>query len=183
MERNFSDVLNEEIANAGEGTDSVTIVSNALANFSIECVKEMPVWMRCNYLARQMQGLKDEQINWDKINEILAYQNEDLDFNDFEPVHSIEEFENVRSCAITAEVPEFNEPYYRKTCKACGDKFTLTKGELIFFKKKGLKIPGKCYYCRKNIEKPKQVTVEKEPEEVVVEKTQMQIALEKAGLC
>ena len=182
MERNFSDILDEEIAN-NKGADSVTIVSNALAKFDTEYVKSFPVWMRCNYLARKMQNLSDEQINWDKVNEILSYQNEDLDFNDFDPVHSVEEFENVRSRAITAEVPEFNEPYYKKICKTCGDEFTLTKGEILFFQKKNFKIPSRCYCCRKNIEKPKPIIPEKKTEEVVVEKTQMQIALEKAGLC
>ena len=180
MERNvFSSVLEEELAKASADADLVTVVSGAFRKAGLEYAKTLPIWMRCNILARQLEGLSNEEINWDMVNEILSYQNKRLDFNDFEKVSSLEEFDKVRFRAITAEVPEFNEPYYRKVCKTCGETFTLTRGELNYFQKKNLHIPGRCYACRKDITKPKIVP---KTEEIVL-KTQMQIALEKAGVC
>lgn len=180
MERNvFSSVLKEELAKGSTNVDPVTVVSNAFKEASLEYAKTLPVWMRCNILARQLEGLSNEKINWNMVNEVLSYQNERLDFNDFEKVSSLEEFEEVRSHAISAEVPEFNEPYYRKVCKTCGETFTLTRGEIDYFQKKNLCIPVRCYACRKDITKPKIVP---KTEETVL-KTQTQIALEKAGIC
>lgn len=180
MERNvFSSVLKEELAKGSTNVDPVTVVSNAFREASLEYAKTLPVWMRCNILARQLEGLSNEKINWNMVNEVLSYQNERLDFNDFEKVSSLEEFEEVRSHAISAEVPEFNEPYYRKVCKTCGETFTLTRGEIDYFQKKNLCIPVRCYACRKDITKPKIVP---KTEETVL-KTQTQIALEKAGIC
>lgn len=179
METNtFKEIMQSEL----EKTEDPTIaVSNAMRKTTIEMVKELPVWMRCNFLSHSLVHHKDSEIDWDLVNEILSYQNEDLDFNVFDKISSLDEFAEVRARAVTAEIPEFNAPYYKKTCKVCGDEFTLTRGEINFYQKKNLHIPCKCIYCRKNIEKPKPVVeVEKEP---TVEKTQMQIALEKAGIC
>lgn len=180
MERNiFSSVLEEELSHASKDADLVTVVSCAFNKAGLEYAKTLPVWMRCNILARQLEGKTDDEIDWEKINEILSYQNKDLDFNDFDKVSSIDQFEEVRLRAISAEVPEFNEPYFRKTCKICGKTFTLTRGEINFFQKKHLDIPVRCHSCRKDITKPNIVP---KTEETVL-KTQMQIALEKAGIC
>lgn len=153
-------------------------------------LRTMPVWMKCNFLINQISNFiddmneeNDKKINWDVVNEILTDTELDIDFNVFEKIHSIKELEDVRERAIIASVPEFHEPYYKKICKKCSETFTLTAGEVNWFNKKGLKIPCKCEYCRKGIEKPKQIIkVENKKEDVEPEKTAMQLALERAGI-
>ena len=34
------------------------------------------------------------------------------------------------------------------TCKDCGKEFTLTEGEIEFYKSKGLNLPKRCKECR-----------------------------------
>lgn len=150
-------------------------------------LKGMPIWMKCNFLLNTIYQKEEvtidelnQQIDWDKINELLKDSTLDIDYNIFDRINSIEELENLRMSSTTASIPEFNEPYYKKVCKTCGDEFTLTVGEVNWFKKKDLQLPCKCYYCRKKIQKPiTQVKVEEKEEEPM--KTAMQLALEKVG--
>lgn len=152
-----------------------------------ETLSEMPVWMKCNYLLNVIMkdGVSIEElnknVNWDEINEILKSSKFDIDYNIFDRISSIEDLEELRVNSTIASVPEMNQPYYRKVCKVCGDEFTLTKGEVDWFEKKDLKLPCKCYYCRKKIQKP--ITqVKKEEKEEEPMKTAMQLALEKVGI-
>lgn len=152
-------------------------------------LKGMPIWMKCNFLLNiihQKEGVSvdelNQQINWDKINKLLKDSIVDIDYNIFDRINSIEELEELRISATTASIPEFNEPFYKKVCKTCGDEFFLTRGEVDWFEKKDLKLPCKCYYCRKKIQKPIEVVKVKEEKEEEPIKTAMQLALEKAGL-
>lgn len=176
----FEKTFNEEMSKNEQDANSV---KEALSKASLEFVKTFPVWMRCNYLLNQISVMSDKEkqnIKWDLINEILNYQNDNFDFNYFDTIDSVDKLLELRGLATTAEIQEFNEPYLKRKCKQCGEEFTLTRGEIDSYLNKSLKVPCRCYYCRKNIEKPKPIIKKEEKEEPV--KTAMEIALEKAGL-
>lgn len=176
----FEEKFKEEIKKEG---DPVTVVKNAFDKAGIEYVKTFPVWMRCNYLLNTIANVpedKRDNIKWDFVNEVLSAQTESLDFNIFDEIRSIDDLTQLKLDSTIAEIPEFNAPYFRKKCKCCNEEFTLTRGEINSYFKKGLKVPSRCYYCRKNIERPKPIVIEKVKEEPV--KTAMQIAMEKAGI-
>lgn len=171
------DVLIEENSNVEEQAKAI------LDEMSRKILLDMPVWMKCNYLMNQIARIPkelQENINWDKVNEILLNTNLPMDFNIFDRVSSIEELDNVRGDAILASTPEFHMSYLRKTCKKCKNTFTLTLSEINWYEKKGLHIPSRCQYCRKGEERPKPIAKIEPKEEPM--KTSMELAMEKAGI-
>lgn len=46
-----------------------------------------------------------------------------------------------------------------KKCRQCGKEFTLTDGEIDFFKSKGLELPNRCAECRKKNKAAKNASV------------------------
>ena len=178
----FEKTMEEELAKAKDSLDPVAAVSGAMGKASLEFVKTFPIWMRCNVLLNWLANIPDEDIDWDTVNECLRAQGDDLDYNIFDRIESKSALLDLRGDATAAEVPELNLPYFKKTCKCCKNDFTLTRKEINFFLKKGLKVPGKCYDCRKGIKKPTS-KVETTVNVDTPAKTAMQIAMEKAGLC
>lgn len=178
FEETFKKIMDEE-----SNLDAIQRFQKASKEAGNALVKSMPVWMRCNYLLNMIDRIPEEsrdKIDWGYINEVLRAQNENFDFNIFDDVKSIEDLFDVKMRSTTAEIPEFNEPYFKKTCKCCKEEFTLTRGEINSYLKKSLKVPAKCYYCRKNIKKPIPVAKTQVEEQPI--KTAMQIAMEKAGI-
>ena len=117
----------------------------------------MVIWMRCNFILNSTQNYKDEEINWEKVNEILHSKSDILyDYNIFSEITSREELLLLRENAICASLGY--GPFHKKKCKACGNDFYLNFGEIEFFQNKGLKMPCRCIYCRKGIERPKPIT-------------------------
>lgn len=175
----FEKVMHEELSKI-EDSDSAQAVSDAMSKAGFEFVKTFPVWMRCNYLLNQLTKISEKDINWDRVNEVLQAQNKELDYNCFDEISSLQELVQLRENANIAEVPEFNQPYFRKKCKMCDDEFTLTRREINYFLDKGLKVPNRCYCCRKNIKTPR-ISMPVHTEDLPT-KTAMQIAMEKAGI-
>ena len=175
-----------------EDRKTIKNVMKRLNEHAYEYAKNtFPVWMKCNVILNSIpfKQLQEEgktlddissMIDWDKINTFLKYPSVQYDYNIFDEISSIDELEEVREGAIEASIIE-DMPYHKKTCKQCGEDFTLSMGQINWFNKKGLKMPCRCEFCRKGIERPKPVKiVAKTVEEPV--KTSMQIAMEKAGL-
>lgn len=147
-----------------------------------QVLKGFPIWMKCNVLLNSIGKMDKKNINWDYVNEILNDSNDELNYNLFDRIETYEQLLDLASDSKIAEVPEFGMPYFKKKCKVCNDEFTLTKGEILSYLKKDLKIPCRCYYCRKGIEKPKpikQEAIEKKEEPI---KTAFELAFEKAGI-
>lgn len=159
----------------------------------MEAIKKYPTWMRCNLLLNNINAGKlieeghtvDEinaMVDWEKVNEILSQFSIPYDYNLFGKVSSIEELEAVREGAYTTSIID-DWPSYKQTCKQCGDDFTMSRKEINWFINKGMKVPCRCYHCRKGLQKPKTITIPKQTtKKKEPEKTSMQIAMEKAGL-
>lgn len=201
--------INEAIEDANESTESTVSekIENAVeepesprATGEEECfsaVRElfeeattnamlsMPMWMRLNYFANTFErGGDDTNINWDKVNHflMLGIDKKKPYYNICGRIHNLKQLRKAAMDAQMAFIPEFDLPFYRRKCKQCGDTFDLTIGEINSYEKKNLKIPCRCYHCRKGINKQTgEHIVPKQKEEENV-KTAMQIAMEKAGV-
>lgn len=167
-----------------EEEDPFKAVHELFETATINAMLQMPMWMRLNYFVNTFEkGGDDTNINWDKVNNFLM-----LGIDKKKPYYNIcgkiKNLNQLRKAAVDAQIafiPEFNMPFYRRKCKQCGDKFTLTIGEIQSYEKKGLNIPCRCYHCRKGINKHiNEHIVSTQKEDNV--KTEMQLALEKAGI-
>ncbi len=114
-------------------------------------IKKMPLWMRLNFYGNKLgrainDGHEDKDIKWDYINEMLTKDLSVFDYNMFKPVHSWEEFCNLRFDVIVAS--EGIGPWHKHKCKDCGNEFFMDYSEVHFFEKKGLNLPKRCKECR-----------------------------------
>lgn len=180
----FSDRQKQKVIN-----EAKKILSEA----SQEVLKELPIWMKCNVILKDLrdhfietnEDLDENQLNW--INKILKHpckNHNEFDFNIFDEIHNLDELKDLQDASNAAEYDI--GPKRKEICKRCGNAFYLTKGELDWYFSRDLNVPKKCPYCRKGIERPVMIypenknfyeSIEEEPV-----KTEMQIALEKAGV-
>ncbi len=166
--------------NEGDG-DAIKRFQDAMRESSREFIEHFPMWMKFNFIANTTADKTDEEIDWNYVNEMLLKNAEDDDYNCFDRINSKEEFKVEYDKIVSAQFDM--HPFRRCTCKTCKEPFTLNFSEIEYYKSKELKLPKRCIYCRKGIEKPKPIVEVKKaevPEEPV--KTAMQIALEKAGI-
>lgn len=155
--------------------------------------RQMPIWARLNYFAHSIGNASDKAVNWNKVNDALMFE-----IDKTKPYYNIygrlSSAKQVREAAVEAKMafmPELERPFFRRKCKQCGEDFELTLGEINSYEKKGLHIPGRCYYCRKGIDRNTgnpilsgEVSLDGERlgKKEDSEKTAMQIAMEKAGI-
>ena len=116
-----------------------------------DTIKKMPLWMRMNFYGNKLgkaisDGHKDEDIKWDYINEMLTKDLSIFDYNMFKPVHSFEEFGNLRFDVIAAS--EGVGAWHKHKCKDCGKEFYMDFREVHFYEEKGLNLPKRCKECR-----------------------------------
>lgn len=117
----------------------------------VNTLKKMPLWMRMNFYGNKLgqainDGHKDEDVKWDYINEMLTKDLSIFDYNMFKPVHSFEEFSNLRFDVIAAS--EGLGAWHKHTCKDCGKDFYMQHNEVVFYQDKGLNLPKRCKECR-----------------------------------
>jgi len=130
--------------------DPVKRVNTAMANYTLEILKTMPLENRCIYVLNKlnkafMDKIDESQINWDKINEILFSSPLENDYNLCESVHTAEEVSHLLMSIRESYI--LGGPWYKKTCKTCGEEFYLTKDEITYFVTKGLHVPKRCKNC------------------------------------
>lgn len=82
-------------------------VSEMFREIEEDAIRKMPLWMRMNFYGNKLSkaindGHTDEDVKWDYINEMLTKDLSVFDYNMFEPVHSFEEFGNLRFDVISA---------------------------------------------------------------------------------
>lgn len=126
-------------------------VSEMLREIEEETIRKMPLWMRLNFYANRLgrainDGHKEEDIKWDYINEMLTKDLNIFDYNMFKPVHSIEEFSELRFDVISAS--EGIGPWHKHECKDCGKEFYMQHSEVQFYQDKELNLPKRCKECR-----------------------------------
>lgn len=179
----FKETLERVLKETENETDPVKRVKKAFNEASIAMVKTFPIWMKFNYIANITRGLKDSEVNWEMVNELLNARGP-FEFNRFEYIKSREKLFLARNIEFDNSL--LDGPYVEFKCSKCGDVFYLTKREAEFYEEQGFKAPKQCKYCKKGIKKPViPVVKEKTPEEIAEEKkpiNSMSYALNKAGL-
>lgn len=126
-------------------------VSEMMREIQIDALKKLPLWLRMNWFAHQMNKTlldkhEETEFNWDFINEMCTNDLGQFDYNMYEPVQTVEEFENQRFNVIAAS--EGIGHWHKHKCKDCGKEFYMDYSEVHFFEKKGLNLPKRCKECR-----------------------------------
>lgn len=116
-----------------------------------ETLKKMPLWMKMNYFSHKIsqvikKGAKDEDLKWDYINEKCSQNLDKFDYNMYDNVYTIEDFEGQRFNIICAT--EGITMWHKHVCKDCNQKFFMSYKEVEFFRNKGLSLPKRCKECR-----------------------------------
>ena len=126
-------------------------VSEVMREIQIDTLKKMPLWMRMNWFANQMnkallEKYEETDFNWGFINEMCVNDLDLFDYNMYEPVDTVERFENQRFNVICAT--EGVGPWHKHKCKDCGEEFYMNYKEVHFYKDKELNLPKRCKSCR-----------------------------------
>lgn len=117
-----------------------------------ETLRKMPLWMKMNYFVNKIvqafnKGAKNENIKWDYINEKCSKNLDIFDYNMYENVYTLEDFEGQRFNILCAM--EGIGTWQKHKCKDCESNFYMCYKEVQFFKDKGLSLPKRCPECRK----------------------------------
>lgn len=139
-----------------EGKDPADAFRLASKKAAEESLKTTPLLFRLNFYCNIWKADHDDFIDWDHINKVL---NENLDEFDFDAgrreVHSYKELSDYK---VDVELAMADiQPWIKRKCKECNRDFILLFSEVEYFGNKGLKLPRRCFNCRKGIkvEKPK----------------------------
>lgn len=135
--------------------DGLKRLHNAMVGTMTEMLKGMPLWMRVNYVLNSvMHQLSDapevqayQEVNWDKINELLFTNMTENDYNLISHVGSMEELHDLRANLVAASCGLGS--WLKLTCKDCGQVFYMDSEEIDFFKRNKLSLPRRCKPCRK----------------------------------
>lgn len=117
-----------------------------------ETLLTFPLWMRFNYLLNSINkaitdGHTEADIDWDKVNELLATNVNEYDFNCFKRIETIEQLVWTRADCIAASI-DSDGIWQEHTCKDCGQNFIMSYGEVRFYEEKKLHVPKRCKSCR-----------------------------------
>jgi hypothetical protein len=112
-----------------------------------------PMWMRFNYLCNTInnvlqQGNSEDNINWDKVNEILTNNRSEYDFNHFKRIETVEQLVWVRGECLAASMDMECGIWQSHMCKDCGNPFMMNYREVKFYEEHQLHIPKRCKSCR-----------------------------------
>lgn len=96
----------------------------------------------------QNSGATKEDIDWDKVNDILLCNIDQYDFNIIDPVYSMADLNDILDRLNSASLLP-GLPWRRCKCKDCKKLFYMGFGEVEFYEKKNLDTPKRCPDCRK----------------------------------
>lgn len=93
-------------------------------------------------------GATEEDIDWEKVNDILLCNINQYDFNIIDPVKSLADLNDIQDRINSASlIPGL--PWRRCKCKDCKKLFYMHIQEVEFYEKKKLDTPKRCPGCRK----------------------------------
>lgn len=123
-----------------------------IADIQMQTLLSFPMWMRFNWLCNTInnqlaRGHTEDEINWDKVNEILTTNVSEYDFNFFKRIDTINRLVFVASDCQVASL-DSDGIWQEHICKDCGKPFIMEYGEVQFYKNKGLHVPRRCKACR-----------------------------------
>lgn len=90
----------------------------------------------------------EEDIDWDKVNDILLCNINQYDFNIIDPVKSLADLNDIQDRLNSASLLP-GLPWRRCKCKDCKKLFYMPIGEVEFYERKKLDTPKRCPDCRK----------------------------------
>ena len=93
-------------------------------------------------------GATEEDIDWEKVNDILLCNINQYDFNIIDPVKSLADLNDIQDRINSASLLP-GLPWRRCKCKDCKKLFYMPIGEVEFYEKKKLDTPKRCPSCRK----------------------------------
>ena len=92
-------------------------------------------------------GATEEDIDWEKVNDILLCNINQYDFNIIDPVKSLADLHDILDRIYSAPLLP-GLPWRRCKCKECKKLFYMSIGEVEFYEKKKLDTPKRCPDCR-----------------------------------
>lgn len=93
-------------------------------------------------------GATEEDIDWEKVNDILLCNINQYDFNIIDPVKSLADLNDIQDRINSASLLP-GLPWRRCKCKDCKKLFYMGIQEVEFYEKKKLDTPKRCPSCRK----------------------------------
>lgn len=93
-------------------------------------------------------GATEEDIDWEKVNDILLCNINQYDFNIIDPVKSLADLNDIQDRIDSASLIA-GLPWRRCKCKECKKLFYMCEQEVEFYKNKKLDTPKRCPACRK----------------------------------
>ena len=137
---------------ADESIDPITAFRKANLEATKESLKELPLFMRLNYILNNLYRDENNEIieamvNWKNINDILTENVDDTDYQFIKEVKSVKEITQLK-LDIEFAMADL-QPWKISKCKDCHDKFYMNYSEVLYFLDKGMKLPKRCPACRK----------------------------------
>lgn len=93
-------------------------------------------------------GATEDDIDWNKVNDILLRNIGQYDFNIIDPVKSLADLNDIQDRLNSASLLP-GLPWRRCKCKDCKKLFYMPIGEVEFYEGKKLDTPKRCPDCRK----------------------------------
>lgn len=93
-------------------------------------------------------GATEEDVDWEKVNDILLCNINQYDFNIIDPVKSMADLNDIQDRINSASLLP-GLPWRRCKCKECKKLFYMCEQEVEFYKNKKLDTPKRCPACRK----------------------------------
>ena len=120
----------------------------------IDQLREETMMVRVAYIrgiilrSLRNSGATEEDIDWEKVNDILLCNINQYDFNIIDPVKSLADLNDIQDRINSASLLP-GLPWRRCKCKECKKLFYMCEQEAEFYKNKKLDTPKRCPACRK----------------------------------
>ncbi len=134
-----------------ENIEALEKVREMFQSIQDEFLRTKPMFMRLNLITNMVskaknEGKKNEDIDWNKVNEYITTNVGEYDFNDFDRIESFDDlFGTTMHCH---EASILNTSWRKGKCKDCGAEFKMSYNEVRFYEEKGLQLPKRCKQCR-----------------------------------
>ena len=140
-----------------EMTEMMNTIANAqkiVESRLIDQLREETMMVRVAYIrgiilrSLRNSGATEEDIDWEKVNDILLCNINQYDFNIVDPVKSLADLNDIQDRINSAALLP-GLPWRRCKCKECKKLFYMCEQEVEFYKNKKLDTPKRCPACRK----------------------------------
>ena len=137
-----------------EMMDTIANAQKIVESRLIDQLREETMMIRVAYIrgiilrSLRNSGATEEDIDWEKVNDILLCNINQYDFNIIDPVKSLADLNDIQDRIDSASLIA-GLPWRRCKCKECKKLFYMCEKEVEFYKNKKLDTPKRCLACRK----------------------------------